>query len=582
MKTSFLLLCLFPLFLQAQNRPNRQPPQELPNLHGQALIDKALELSDAFYKNEQYERAEQLARRAFGEAAKMENHLGMAMALNREARAMVKNPRSRLFQKGEAIGKFQESLEMMEEHGIENEALRQDNQTHLQKAAEHFAQKFNPAEVDVLIGAAFDSAIGKMEHAGIVVDIPPTPQQPPTVVKDKWQAKKDKRHAEWEQKLVEQQKRLLEYDVKRKILPKIPGDVELPEAEALFDSALVEVQQLWPQQKQKIESELEKEFQRVEGMKPEDVKDELLLAHYKNQYDSLAHEHRMDSVNLAKQAVELKRKEAVIASQNARRSLFLVGSGSTLALSFFLLLGYRQQRKNNRLLSVKNVEIEQEQKRSEELLLNILPANVAKELKQYGEAHAHRYDSVSVLFSDFQNFSRIAEKLPPEKLVAELDYCFKAFDGIVEKYQLEKIKTIGDAYMCAGGLGNGQAAGNGEGENFQQKPAVNSVKAALEMQQFLANWKEEKQLRGEDFFEARIGIHTGAIVAGVVGLKKFAYDIWGDTVNTASRMETNSAPGKVNISESTHELVKDAFQCAYRGKIQVKNKGEVDMYFVEN
>ena len=202
--------------------------------------------------------------------------------------------------------------------------------------------------------------------------------------------------------------------------------------------------------------------------------------------------------------------------------------------------------------------------------MNILPAKVADELKQFGSAQAHKYEGVSVLFTDFKNFSQIAEQLPAEQLVAELDYCFKAFDNIIDKYGLEKIKTIGDAYMCAGGL-----------PMPNQDNAKLAVQAAIEIQDFLEEWNKQKAQEQKPHFEARVGIHTGPIVAGVVGTKKFAYDIWGDTVNVAARMESKGEIKKINISGATYELIKDDFECTYRGMINVKNKGEIAMYFVE-
>lgn len=214
--------------------------------------------------------------------------------------------------------------------------------------------------------------------------------------------------------------------------------------------------------------------------------------------------------------------------------------------------------------------ISKEKKRSEELLLNILPEETAEELKATGSAKAKSFDSVSVLFTDFKNFTLASEKLTPEELVAEINYCYSEFDRIIEKYRIEKIKTIGDAYMCAGGL-----------------PVPNDthpfdvVAAGLEMVEFIAKNKKEREARGEPFFELRLGVHTGPVVAGIVGIKKFAYDIWGDTVNTASRMESSGEIGKVNISGATYEIVKDKFKCIHRGKIQAKNKGMIDMYFVE-
>ncbi|MDB5246231.1 MAG: Adenylate cyclase, class 3 [Segetibacter sp.] len=210
-------------------------------------------------------------------------------------------------------------------------------------------------------------------------------------------------------------------------------------------------------------------------------------------------------------------------------------------------------------------------KKTDELLLNILPAETAEELKATGFAKAKNYELVTVLFSDFKRFSEISEKMKPEQLVAELNYCFSAFDSITYKYGIEKIKTIGDAYMCAGGL-----------PVKNETHAADTVRAAIELRQFMHSYKLEKEAKGEAAFEIRIGIHTGSVVAGIVGLKKFAYDIWGNTVNIASRMESTSEPGKINISGSTYEIVKSDFICSWRGKIMAKGIGELDMYFVED
>lgn len=207
--------------------------------------------------------------------------------------------------------------------------------------------------------------------------------------------------------------------------------------------------------------------------------------------------------------------------------------------------------------------------RSDELLLNILPAEVAEELKSKGSTSAKQFENVTVMFTDFKNFTQIAEKLSPQELVSEIHTCFKAFDQIIEKYGIEKIKTIGDAYMCVGGLPVSNTT-----------HALDVVSAALQIQQFIRHHSEQRQAEGKELFEIRIGIHTGPVVAGIVGIKKFAYDIWGDTVNIASRMESSSEVGKINISETTYELVKEQFNCTYRGKINVKNKGDLDMYFI--
>jgi class 3 adenylate cyclase/FixJ family two-component response regulator len=213
--------------------------------------------------------------------------------------------------------------------------------------------------------------------------------------------------------------------------------------------------------------------------------------------------------------------------------------------------------------------IEAAKAQSDSLLLNILPDEIAEELKKFGKSYARKHEQVSVLFSDIKGFTSIAEKLTPVKLVTQLDEVFGAFDNIIAKYGMEKIKTIGDAYMCACGL-----------PLSDKDNAVKAVKTGLDMQHFIKEFGLANKIQNLPVFEVRIGIHTGPLVAGVVGLKKFAYDIWGDTVNLASQMEQQSEPEKVNISGDTYELIKNYFQCTYRGKIETKNRGPVDMYFV--
>jgi class 3 adenylate cyclase/ligand-binding sensor domain-containing protein len=214
--------------------------------------------------------------------------------------------------------------------------------------------------------------------------------------------------------------------------------------------------------------------------------------------------------------------------------------------------------------------IQKEKEKSDQLLLNILPSEVAEELKEKGYTTAKAFDEVTVLFSDIKGFTNVAEKLTAQELVKEINTYFSAFDNIILKYGLEKIKTIGDAYIAAGGLPEKNSA-----------TAQNVVEAAIAMQKEVEKLKQERISSGKPYFELRIGIHTGPVVAGVVGIKKFQYDIWGDTVNLAARMEQSGVPGKINISQHTYELVKEQFNCVHRGKIEAKNKGEIDMYFVE-
>jgi class 3 adenylate cyclase len=241
------------------------------------------------------------------------------------------------------------------------------------------------------------------------------------------------------------------------------------------------------------------------------------------------------------------------------------------------LEAFQLRRVNKQLiqdLKVANQDLEQKiverTLEADKLLLNILPAEVARELKETGAATPRYYESVTVLFTDFVGFSKIAEGLSPQKLVAELNKCFIAFDTIIEKHNLEKIKTMGDAYMCAGGI---------PVPNLSH--AVDAILAALEIQTFIQELNRNRPAKDEAPWEVRIGVHTGPVVAGVVGRKKFAYDIWGDTVNIASRLESSSEPGRINISAATFAMVKDWFNCLYRGKVSAKNKGEVEMYFVE-
>jgi adenylate cyclase len=211
-----------------------------------------------------------------------------------------------------------------------------------------------------------------------------------------------------------------------------------------------------------------------------------------------------------------------------------------------------------------------ERKKSDNLLLNILPESIADELKQNNFVVPVRYESVSILFTDMAGFTKVAEKMTPEELIGELDVYFRGFDSIIKNHKMEKIKTIGDAYMAVGGLPK---------TNFTH--AIDAVLCGLEFQRFMADHKEIRQMQNLPVWELRLGIHSGHAIAGVVGTDKFAYDIWGDSVNTASRLESSGIVGEVNISSETYALVKDFFECEHRGKISAKNKGEIDMYLVK-
>lgn len=276
-----------------------------------------------------------------------------------------------------------------------------------------------------------------------------------------------------------------------------------------------------------------------------------------------------------KTEIDLLNKDAEIQDLVIRRQKILRNSiaglgGLILLLAILLWHRYRYVRRTRNALAEKNIIIQDEKEKSDSLLLNILPEETAEELKEKGSSQARRFEMVSVLFTDFKGFTGMAEVMSPDELVAEIDHCFKAFDNIISNYNIEKIKTIGDAYMCAGGL-----------PVANKTNPVDIVNAALEIRRFMLKLKESRQKKNQPYFEIRIGVHTGPVVAGIVGIKKFQYDIWGDTVNIAARMESSGETGEVNISGTTYNLVRDHFECTHRGKIEAKNKGEVDMYFVK-
>lgn len=255
--------------------------------------------------------------------------------------------------------------------------------------------------------------------------------------------------------------------------------------------------------------------------------------------------------------LELRRQKVVT-------NALIVGVALIFIIGFIIYRNYRAKVETNKLLDRQKAEIER-------LLLNILPTEVAHELQKNGFATPRYYENVSVMFTDFKNFTILADRFSPQDLVAELNDCFIAFDAITQKYNLEKIKTIGDAYMCAGGI-----------PTANDTHPVDIIKASREIQEYILLVNQKRIEKGVEPWHLRIGVHSGPIVAGVVGKTKYAYDIWGSTVNIANRMESNGEPGQVNISSATYEQIKHKFACTYRGKIYAKNVGEVDMYFVDH
>lgn len=284
--------------------------------------------------------------------------------------------------------------------------------------------------------------------------------------------------------------------------------------------------------------------------------------------DSLFSKENTDKIARIEVKAEYEKKQLADSIQNveaqkladvklSRQKTFTYGGiGAAILLLAFSVFVFR----NNKKLGI-------EKEKSEELLYNILPEEVAYELKERGATTAQQFDHVTVLFTDFVNFTQAGEQMGSQALVEELHNCFEAFDGIMDKYGIEKIKTIGDAYLAVCGL-----------PTTDERHAEKVVQAAQDIRGFMVD--RYTQL-GDKTFEVRIGVHSGEVVAGIVGVKKFAYDIWGDTVNTAARMESKSEAGKINISQSTYELVQDKFTCTYRGEIEAKGKGKLKMYFVE-
>jgi len=246
--------------------------------------------------------------------------------------------------------------------------------------------------------------------------------------------------------------------------------------------------------------------------------------------------------------------------------LFAANISAVTLLSFFVLRYFVNQ---NELIK-KKLKREQEllaaeREKSEKLLLNILPPAVAKRLKDGEEVIANEYNEVTILFADLVEFTGISQQISPARLVENLNKIFTHFDNLVEEYGLEKIKTIGDSYMVASGL-----TGDEHSHTLQM------AELALTMISDIGKFS----LDGKNMCEIRIGIHTGPVVAGVIGSKKFSYDIWGDAVNTASRMESFGEAGKIQISEKFYGYVKDDYECQYRGQNEVKGKGMMNLYFL--
>lgn len=293
-----------------------------------------------------------------------------------------------------------------------------------------------------------------------------------------------------------------------------------------------------------------------------DIRETLRSRDYENTLGNLRFQYDIEN---KEKEIELLNAENEIKAVDLERAAiskkyFLAVSALLFAIAIAILFQYFYIKKSSKKLAL-------ERNKAEQILLNILPKETAEELKAYGKVKAKEFKQITVLFTDFKAFSVAAEEISPDVLVRSVDYYFKKFDDIIEKHGLEKIKTIGDAYMCAGGL-----------PISNETNAFDAFNAAEEILKFVEDTLLSPP-EGIHPFEIRIGLNTGPVVAGVVGTKKFQYDIWGNTVNIAARMESSSIPGKINISENTYEILKDKIDFTYRGIISVKNSKKLKMYF---
>lgn len=496
--------------LLAQSSKIQALEEQLRPAFGPARVSLYIALADACIEEGQFEKAEEWAEEGADFAKRIKQADLRAIALNKQGKAMM------LGGKRKAAGKFEQSLDVLRQNGSTNKTLLLDNLQNLRILAERAGKTKDIALIDdqiaVLTGKSMPGAS----------DLPVT-------------------KTELRQELAELQQQM-----------------------ASAGTGYQTDQLRLMQESKVLQDQLAAKEAAIEEMTEAQMKASMMVMQQRFLLDSMVFRSGIDS--LAAANTQLALSEA-----HSNRKFYIAAMIALLLLAGGATYSFLRARQNAKLMAEKNIIIREEQQRSENLLLNILPSLVAEELKKKGHTNARFFEDVSVLFADFVGFSKIAEQLSPQQLVSELDTCFRAFDHIIALHGLEKIKTIGDAYMCAGGLPDGGGS-----------QLRSMVLAARDMQRWLADWNMERLKNGQPLFEARIGIHNGPVVAGVVGSKKFAFDIWGDTVNIAARIEQAGEGGKINISGESYELIREFFPCTYRGKIAAKNKGEIDMYYVEN
>jgi len=514
---------LLPLNARSQGADIPELETALRSASGPQRVEVLLALSNAHAQSGNYDKALEYAEDATSLADRIQRNDLKALSLSREGKVLLARGKKGFLAKDPA-SRFRDSNKILGKSGNSDKTLLLDNLDQLRNIAVRNNRSGEIADIDAQIARA-------KEISGSGIEV---------LVLEKQQEIADQMAA-MNNQILELSK--AQQGVAGSSNPRAAGS---------------------DKERQKLMEELNASRALIDKMTDDQLKASLLLMQQRTKLDSMEYRNKVDSLNIAN--AELAIRE----SQN-ERNFYIAAFIALLLLAGGSLYSFVRARQNAKILVEKNKTIRAEQERSENLLLNILPALVAEELKKQGSTNARFFEDVGVLFADFVGFSKIAEKLTPQQLVTELDTCFRAFDEIIAKYNLEKIKTIGDAYMAAGGLPNGGGS---------QLRAM--IEAAREMQAWLANWNIERSRQKLPLFEARIGIHSGPVVAGVVGSKKFAFDIWGDTVNIAARIEAAGEGGKINISGEVFELIKDYFSCKYRGKIAAKNKGEIDMYFVEN
>ncbi len=495
-------------------------------------ILKLIFLTDTLRSMGKFDRALVLAEEAEKSARKSKNPELQAMALNRQGKALMgMNKKAEI--------KFERSNDLLKKSSSKNQSLILDNLNQLRVLAILSGDKSALADVDFDITRIKKGQT--LEQLGKQAD-----------------------NLKGEILSIEQEKEKLANE-KMKIESEKENLNKALETQLGVHDNLVKNQAKLRKESTQIQAELERKKEEISNMSLEQMKTALV----QQGQDQLIFQMRsQDSLNVER----LRNQELMLSEGNNKRKFYIASFVALLGLFGSSFFGFIRSRQHAKLLQEKNVLIEKEKQRSEALLLNILPVSVANELKETGFTKASHFEEVTVCFADFIGFTTIAGVTDPQKLLGELNTCFRAFDDIIEKYDLEKIKTIGDCYMFAGGL---PEAGKGS-------QIIAMIHASKEIQAWLDTWNKERELIGLARMDVRIGMHTGPVAAGVIGSKKFAYDIWGDTVNMAARLEQSGERGKINISGEAYEKVKDHFKCQYRGKLPAKNKGLVDMYFIEN